>query len=214
MLTASIANEDKKLKKQNAFALQTLSNAQSEMGQREEAPEKARESLAIYRQLANENPNVFNSDLARSLHNLSVRLSKMGFRQEALQAIRDAVDIFKQLAEENPNAFNKYLASSLHDLSVRLSEMGFRQEALQAIRDAVNMYNQLAEENPNVFNSDLAGSLSNLAIGFQRWALDKKHCRPAGMLWTFASSLLRRTPMHSIWVWQCLFVISQLCYQI
>jgi tetratricopeptide (TPR) repeat protein len=61
-----------------------------------------REGQNVYRELAQQHPEVFLPGLARSLNDLSVWLSELGRREEALQAAREAVDLFRRLAPQRP----------------------------------------------------------------------------------------------------------------
>ncbi|MEJ5241920.1 MAG: tetratricopeptide repeat protein, partial [Anaerolineales bacterium] len=134
----------------------------SASGRREEALQATQEAAAIYRQLAQVNPQAFLPDLAMSLNNLGNRLSALGRREEALQAAQEATALYRQLAQVNPQAFLPDLAMSLNNLGNRLSALGRREEALQAAQEATALYRQLAQAHPQAFLPDLAMSLNNL----------------------------------------------------
>ena len=119
--------------------LNNLANRLSDVGQREEALETAREAVTLYRQLAQASPAAYLPDLAVSLNNLATFLSDVGQRQEALETAREAVTIRRQLAQANPDAYLPDLATSLNNLANRLGEVGQREEALETAREAVTL---------------------------------------------------------------------------
>jgi hypothetical protein len=147
---------------ERARVLNRLGFALSALGRRAEALQATQEAVALYRRLAQQNPDAFLPELARSLNDLGVDLSALGRRAEALQAAQEAVDLFRRLAEQHPDAFLPYLAMSLNNLGIRLSALGRRAEALEATQEAVALYRQLAQQNPDAFLPYLAASLHNL----------------------------------------------------
>jgi Trypsin-like peptidase domain/Tetratricopeptide repeat len=143
--------------------LDSLANRLSDVGQRQEALQAAREAVTHYRQLDQENPAAYLPGLVRSLNSLANRLSEVGQRQEALPVAREAVTYVRELAQDDPAAYLPGLAVSLNNLANRLSEVGQRQEALPVAREAVTHLRELAQDNPDTYLPGLAISLSNLA---------------------------------------------------
>lgn len=146
-----------------ALTLIRLAIAQAQTGQREEALRTAQAATDLFRELANERPDMFRPDLATSLNNLAAMLGELGQHELALQAAQEATAIRHELATRWPDVFRSDLALSLHHLAVRLSAMGQREFALLAAQESVNIRRDLAAQRPDVFRSDLAGSLRNLA---------------------------------------------------
>jgi len=147
---------------QSAFAKHMFGWALSALGRREAALEATKEAVALYRQLAQAQPQAFLPDLAASLTNLGAMLSELGRREEALQATEEAVALYRQLAQAQPQAFLPDLAMSLNNLGKMLSDLGRREEALEATEEAVAIRRKLAEAQPQAFLPYLAGSLNNL----------------------------------------------------
>ena len=145
--------------------LNNLANRLSDVGQRQEALQVAREAVTHYRELAQDDPAAYLPGLARALNSLANFLSDVGQRQEALQVAREAVTHVRELAQDDPDTYLLGLAVSLNNLANRLSEVGQRQEALEMAREAVTHLRELARENPDTdtYLSSLAASLSNLA---------------------------------------------------
>ena len=145
-----------------ARVVNTLGYRLSGLGQREEALRAAEEATALYRQLVQQNMDVFLPELAKSLNNLGKALSDLGRREEALQAIQEAASYQRRLAEQSSDAFLPDLAMSLNNLGNALSNLGRREEALRASQEAVSIRRELADQNPGAFIPDLAGSLNNM----------------------------------------------------
>jgi tetratricopeptide (TPR) repeat protein len=148
------------LPEDRARYLNNLAVKLSDLGRQEEALERAREAVDIYRALAEPRPDAFRPDLAMSLNNLAKMLSDLGRREEALERAQEAVDLYRALAESRPDAFRPDLAMSLNTLAKMLSDLGRREEALELAREAVDIRRSLAESRPDAFAHDLANSIS------------------------------------------------------
>jgi hypothetical protein len=103
-----------------------------------------REAVDLRRKLTANRPDVFNSDLARSLHNLSLRLSDLGYCQRALEVIQEAVNLHWELAIHRPSIFNSVSAISLDELSWQLTNLGHSEQALEALHEAAIIRDQRA----------------------------------------------------------------------
>jgi tetratricopeptide (TPR) repeat protein len=98
-----------------------------------------REGQNVYRELAQQHPEVFLPGLARSLNDLSVWLSELGQREEALQAAREAVDLFRRLAPQRPQTFLPDLARSLGAYGSVLLDLGRASEAREAFAEGLRI---------------------------------------------------------------------------
>ena len=161
--TRRLAASAERSSEQQAHWANNMAIRLSEVGQRNEALEAAREAVELYRGLAEDSPQAYTPDLAASLNNLANYLSEVGERNEALEAAREAVELYRGLAEVSPAAYTPRLAMSLNNLANCLSGVGERNEALEATREAVELYRALAEDSPQAYTPDLAASLNNLA---------------------------------------------------
>ena len=74
------------------------------------------QAVAMYRQLAQTEPDAYLPDLARALVDHSHWLTDLGWLEEALTVIEEAVTIYQQLASAEPN-FVPILAMALLDQS-------------------------------------------------------------------------------------------------
>ena len=161
--TRRLAASAERSSEQQAHWANNMAIRLSEVGQRNEALEAAREAMRLRRALAEDSPQAYTPRLAMSLNNLANRLSEVGERNGALEAAREAVELYRGLAEDSPQAYTPDLAASLNNLANYLSEVGERNEALVAAREAVELYRGLAKDSPAAYTPRLAGSLNNLA---------------------------------------------------
>ena len=161
--TRRLAASAERSSEQQAHWANNMAIRLSEVGQRNEALEAAREAVELYRGLAEDSPQAYTPDLAASLNNLANYLSEVGERNEALEAAREAVELYRGLAEVSPAAYTPRLAGSLSNLANCLSGVGDRDGALGAAREAVELYRGLAKDSPAAYTPRLAGSLNNLA---------------------------------------------------
>jgi len=117
-----------------------------------------REGQNVYRELAQQHPEVFLPGLARSLNDLSVWLSELGQREEALQAAREAVDLFRRLAPQRPQTFLPDLARSLGAYGSVLLDLGRASEAREAFAEGLRILLPFLRAEPAAFR-ELASAL-------------------------------------------------------
>ncbi|MEV4207796.1 tetratricopeptide repeat protein [Nocardia salmonicida] len=135
--------------------------AHAARGQHIEALAPTEEAVALYRDLAADNP-AYLPDLAGALNDLGIRLSEVGRRTEALAPTNEAVALRRHQASNNP-AYLPELAAALNNLGIGLSEVGKRTDALAPTEEAVTINLDLANNNP-AYIPDLARALNNLGI--------------------------------------------------
>jgi tetratricopeptide (TPR) repeat protein len=136
----------------------------SNLGQHKDAYTATQESVNLFRDLARDDPQAFNPDLANSLNNLSSRFRRLGQHEEALTVAQEAVNMLRKLVQVNPQAFIPDLATSLNSLGLRFGNLERREEALAATQEAAMIRRDLARDNPQAFIPVLADSLNNLGI--------------------------------------------------
>lgn len=145
-----------------ALRLNNMSVDLVAIGKQREALEAIEKAMAIYRRLAEQEPDAYAPYLAGSLNNMAPILSALGRHPEALVVSEEASGIYRRLAAHEPEAYDPDLAM-LNTLSVRLSNQRRHQEALAAIEEAVTIYRRLAAQEPTAYTPDLAMSLNNMS---------------------------------------------------
>ena len=111
------------------------------------------------RQLAKENPAVYQSDVAGSLNNLANLYSDTQRLKEAEAAYQEALDIYQQLAKTNPAAYEPDVAQTLNNLAFLHLQTGNLSRATEESREAVSINRERWKANATVAGDDLAKSL-------------------------------------------------------
>jgi hypothetical protein len=146
-----------------ALASQYLAARHVEAGNPLQAVRPAEDAVALFRQLATDNPGYL-PDLAMALNNLGVRYGEVGRRTDAVYPAEEAVTLFRQLATDN-SAYLPDLAMALYNLGVRYGEVGRRTDAVYPPKEAVTLFRQLATDNP-AYLPDLATALTDLGVRY------------------------------------------------
>jgi serine/threonine protein kinase/tetratricopeptide (TPR) repeat protein len=150
---------------QASFDLAQLTN---EIGDRQDALTAYRETLAIYRKLADANPadTFFQQSLASCHVNIGILLLETGKPAEALAAYESALAINRRLADGNPTVADvqQSLASTYGNIGHLLSRTGNLPQALQATESALAIYRKLVDARPDVaeYQSQLARCQTNV----------------------------------------------------
>lgn len=128
-----------------------------------EAEAACREALAIRRELADKQPQVYGMDLAVTLDSLGVVLRDLRRWPEAEAAYREALVLYRKLAPEQPWISGAY-ASTLNNLGIMLHDLQQLPEAEAACREALEVlkvWRELVDEQPLV-DEIYAATLNNL----------------------------------------------------
>jgi CHAT domain-containing protein/tetratricopeptide (TPR) repeat protein len=120
------------------------------------------EALAIYRQLAQQQPQVYEPDMAMTLNNLGTALRGLRRYEAAVAAYQQALAIYRQLAQQRPQVYEPDVAMTLNNLGSALSDLRRLEAAVEAYQQALAIYRQLAQQQPQVYEPDMAGTLNNL----------------------------------------------------
>ena len=121
-------------------------------------------AIAIYEKLAVENPERFNSDLARSYNNAGVFYDNYGQLAKAEKYYLQAIEIKEKLVAENPKKFNADLAMSYNNAGVFYAVQGQSAKAEKFFLQAIVISKRLTEENPKKINDELAMSYNNAGV--------------------------------------------------
>ena len=138
--TRRLAASAERSSEQQAHWANNMAIRLSEVGQRNEALEAAREAVELYRGLAEDSPAAYTPRLAMSLNNLANCLSGVGERNEALVAAREAVELYRGLAKDSPAAYTPRLAGSLNNLAGILAADGRSEEAQAVFVEGIDRF--------------------------------------------------------------------------
>ncbi len=129
---------------------------------REEAVDAAHAEVALYRELAAEDPAEHRPSLADALGDLGLRLIAVGRVAEAAAVSAEAVALCRAVAEDDEECL-PHLAAALDQLSLRHAALGRRDPALAAVEQATDLYEDLSSRNPALFRLDFAKTTHRLA---------------------------------------------------
>jgi tetratricopeptide (TPR) repeat protein len=73
----------------------------------------AEEAAAIFRRLAEDEPDVFLPEVAKCLTNLADSLAASGRQDEAMRSVNEAIEIRRRLSERYPTRYRSDLDHSL-----------------------------------------------------------------------------------------------------
>lgn len=125
------------------------SSTMAKAGQGRAALANIRTAVRLYRQLADDEPEVYGPDLAVALGALSDRLGENGDTAAALDAAQESVALLRTLRsgpDEDADLFAPYLGAAVGVWAQRLHEAGRDDEALVAARETVDLFDGLPPE--------------------------------------------------------------------
>jgi tetratricopeptide (TPR) repeat protein len=120
--------------------------------------------LTIQQQLAAQKPEVYQRDVAMTLHNLAVLYDQTQRPSDAEQAYQEALTIRRQLATQKPEIYLNSVAKTLHNLGALYQTTQRLSDAERAYQEALTIQQQLAAQNKAAYLPDVAPILHNLAI--------------------------------------------------
>ena len=122
------------------------------------------EALTIYRTLAAQNPEAFESDVALALNNLAILHTDTRRLDLAEKEYIEALEIRRRLAQKNPEAFESNVADTLNNLALLHADTRRLDLAEKEYIEALEIRRRLAQKNPEAFESKVANTLYNLAL--------------------------------------------------
>ena len=120
------------------------------------------EALSIYRDLAVQNPEAFDSNVARTLNNLANLHSEIRRFDTAEREYSEALEIYRRMAEKSL-AYEGSVAGMLNNLANLHSEIRRFDTAEREYSEALEIYRRMAEKSL-AYEGSVAGMLNNLAI--------------------------------------------------
>ncbi|UCE09225.1 MAG: tetratricopeptide repeat protein [Candidatus Thorarchaeota archaeon] len=123
-----------------------------------------RESVQIFRTLAETAPSAYSDDIATVLCDLAYLLRRTNRTTEAEVAYREALQIRMDLAEKEPDRSSKDLATTLQHFAWFLRMTRRLEEAEEKFRQALDIYRNLLEDSPEDYLGETAETLNELGI--------------------------------------------------
>jgi tetratricopeptide (TPR) repeat protein len=107
-----------------AYAIQLLGVALREVGRYDEALTAGQEAVKLYRQLADDRPEVYLGDLANAVGDMGIHQGEVGRNNEALATSQEAVKLYRRLVGDRPEVYLGYLASAVGGLGEAFHAVG------------------------------------------------------------------------------------------
>ena len=130
-------------------------------------------TIAIYRRLAQSNPQAYEPDVAMALNNFANLYKNTQRFSESEEMYKEALIIRRRLAQANPQAYEPALVRTLHNLAGLYKNTKRFKESEEMYKEALAIRRRQAQSNPQVYESDLAmilGNCSFMAIFMKHYA--------------------------------------------
>jgi CHAT domain-containing protein/tetratricopeptide (TPR) repeat protein len=124
------------------------------------------EALGLYRQLTQQQPQVYAPNLAATLTSLGAALQDLRRFEAAIATHEEALGLLRQLAERQPQVYAPAMAATLTSFGNALFGLRRYEVAVAALEDALILYRRLAQQQPKVHDHNLAITLNSLGIVF------------------------------------------------
>jgi tetratricopeptide (TPR) repeat protein len=147
-----------------AGTLNNLGNLDRMQNRLDDARAHDEAALKIYRQLAQQNPEVYLPYLAVTLNNLGSANRLQNHLDEARQDYEESLKINRQLAKQDPAKYLPNVAMILNEYGLADASQHQTQAAREHYEEALKIDRQLAEQSPAVYLPQLAMTLSNFAL--------------------------------------------------
>ena len=131
-----------------AASLLNISLCYSNTGRYQDALLATEEAEHIYRILAANQPELFETQLASALHATSKRLIDVGRWEDALRRVQEELTFRREHAHHRPEMFNMKLIWSLMLTSHCLNALSQWEGSLETSREAVAIFDKLVKERP------------------------------------------------------------------
>jgi tetratricopeptide (TPR) repeat protein len=129
----------------------------------DEALPSSEKLVALYRRLAEDNPDAYLPDLADSVQSHAMHLAEAERWQEGVTYSEQAISLYRRLFEDGRDAYLSDLAQSVHSHAMHLAGDGRWQEAVICSQEAVALGRKMARASSGVPGAErsIVGALLN-----------------------------------------------------
>lgn len=147
-----------------AGTLNNLANLDRMANRLDEARQHDLAALAIYRHLAQQNPDEYLPYLAVTLNNLGAVERLQNHLPEAEKYYEESLQLNRELVGKSPSKYLPNIALILNEYGLVDASQNHPEAARQHYEEALTISRQLAAESPDVYLPQLAATLSNYAL--------------------------------------------------
>ncbi|MEM8897634.1 MAG: tetratricopeptide repeat protein [Bacteroidota bacterium] len=119
-------------------------------------------SLQLYKELASENPQLYQGRVSASFRNLGLAYMKLERFQKALGYLQKSLSIEQKLAEQKPPQNLSELTLTTYQIGLAYQELGLVEEAQDHLLKAVEMSTKLAQEEGQQYGASISAVFSQL----------------------------------------------------
>jgi CHAT domain-containing protein/Tfp pilus assembly protein PilF len=120
-------------------------------------------ALDQYNELALEEPQIYDPQIATASTNLGTALSKLGRLEQAINSYEKAIEIYERLCVNQSELYELSLATALNNQGDIQRESGQTEQAIRSLAKALVIRRKLAKIDPEL-KRDVAETLNNLGI--------------------------------------------------
>ena len=121
------------------------------------------QALKLYRRRAQQDPQAYEPDVARTLNNLAALYNNTQRFTDSEAMYKEALEIRRRLAQQDPQAYEPDVAMTLNNLAGLYSRTQRFTESEAMYKEALEIRRRLAQQHPQAYEPDVAGALNNLA---------------------------------------------------
>ena len=147
-----------------ARTLNNLGNLDRMQNRLDQARQHDEDALKIYRQLAQQNADMYLPYVAVTLNNLGAVERLQNHLDAADIDYRDSLKINRQLAEQDPAKYLPNVAMVLNEYGLVAASQNRMEDARAHYEEALKIDRQLAQQSPDVYLPQLAMTLNNFAL--------------------------------------------------
>ena len=133
-----------------------------------ESEKKDLQALAIFQELAKDNPKAYNQSLANTMGLLGSVYGDTNRFPEAEKTLLSAINIYPQLAEDSTQHINVRKVLTQHNLAYMYFQIGKYEESEEMFMQVMDAQEKLFKEAPQDYGDDLAWTKTNLGALYQQ----------------------------------------------
>ena len=147
-----------------ARTLNNLGNLDRMQNRLDQARQHDEDALKMYRQLAQQNADMYLPYVAVTLNNLGAVERLQNHLDAADKDYRESLKINQQLAEQDPAKYLPNVAMVLNEYGLVAASQNRMEDARAHYEEALKIDRQLAQQSPDVYLPQLAMTLNNFAL--------------------------------------------------
>jgi hypothetical protein len=146
------------------LSLENLAECRNAQGEVAQADAVLQEAVAVARELAGTDPDVYRPWLARLLVSLSTGVRDSADPAKRVAAAQEGMALYQQAERAKPGLYEADLGSAMTSLSLRHLDAGCPADAVSAGAQAVEIYQDLLSGNREQYRPNLARAFQNQGV--------------------------------------------------